>query len=349
MSDNAEITPESVWFIRGTDAPSAVDFTRRLAVMDAMGSRRQLVFASFAILALNFAVGGEDQLRRFTMTDPSEALDVETLRALGHRGLAEHNEWAVRTTALDPDRLRAVALVAPLGSPDDLISDVTDLIERGIRGIQLPSSIPPAGTSPANPALDPLWALLAEADVPVMLHVSGEAGFLASMAWGNAPAFAPGKVESTELGLEPFSMATFHNAITTYVTAMVLGGVFERHPNLRFGAIECGAHWLGPLAENLDMWATKVFQSRLSPFLSTKPSDYVARNVRVTPFALWEDVRSYIERYPQLADCYCYSTDYPHFEGGVNSMQLFHDRLAPLGEEVVDKFFRRNGELLLPE
>jgi predicted TIM-barrel fold metal-dependent hydrolase len=144
-------------------------------------------------------------------------------------------------------------------------------------------------------------------------------------------------------------MATFHNAITTYVTAMVLGGVFERHPNLRFGAIECGAHWLGPLAENLDMWGTKVFQSRLSPFLSTKPSDYVARNVRVTPFALWEDVRSYIERYPQLADCYCYSTDYPHFEGGVNSMQLFHDRLAPLGEEVVDKFFRRNGELLLPE
>jgi predicted TIM-barrel fold metal-dependent hydrolase len=317
--------------------------------MDAMGSRRQLVFPSYGILAMIVAVGDERHLRHFTGTAAGEDLDIAAIHELGLRGLAEYNEWAIRITAIDPDRLRPVAYVLPHGNAEAVIRYVEELLDCGIRGIFLPSSIPPAGTSPANPELDSLWAMLAEANVPVTLHVGGESGFLATMAWANAPAFAPGKVTSTELGLDPYSMSTFHNAVTNFITTLVLGGVFERHPTLRFGAIECGAHWLGPLAENLDLWATKVFGSRLAPYLSSKPSEYLARNVRVTPFALWEDIGWYFERYPLLADCYCYSTDYPHFEGGEDSMRLFYERVAPLGDTIVEKFFRTNGELLLPD
>ena len=36
--------------------------------------------------------------------------------------------------------------------------------------------------------------------------------------------------------------------------AMVTGGVLERHPTLRVGAIEYAAHWIGPMASNLDLW-----------------------------------------------------------------------------------------------
>ena len=35
---------------------------------------------------------------------------------------------------------------------------------------------------------------------------------------------------------------------------MVIGGVFERHPRLRMGIIECGATWLGPLVERIEMF-----------------------------------------------------------------------------------------------
>jgi predicted TIM-barrel fold metal-dependent hydrolase len=78
-----------------------------------------------------------------------------------------------------------------------------------------------------------------------------------------------------------------------------------------------------------------------------RPSEYIARNVRVTPYH-FESVDSYIERYPYLADVYCYSSDYPHREGGRESKQVFYEKLAPLGEDVVEKFFFTNGELLLP-
>jgi predicted TIM-barrel fold metal-dependent hydrolase len=348
LADDGDITAETVWHVRGTSAPSAVDFSRRLEVMDVMGTRRQLIFPSFAILAMNMAIGEDRKLRHFTGTQPEEDVDFAALRELGLGGLREYNEWAIQTTAIDPDRLRAVAYVFPNGSADDVIQHVKGLLESGIRAICLPTSIPPAGTSPANPALDPLWAMLAEADAALTVHVGGDSGFLATMAWSDAPAFAPGKVESTELGLDPYSMSTFHDAVTNFITTLVLGGVFERHPTLRFGAIECGAHWLGPLGETLDLWGTKVFGGRLAKYLSLKPSEYLARNVRVTPFALWEDINWYFERYPHLADCYCYSTDYPHFEGGEDSMRLFHDQLAPLGDTIVNKFFRTNGELLLP-
>jgi predicted TIM-barrel fold metal-dependent hydrolase len=350
VADNAEITSETVWHLRGTGAPSAADLTRRPEVMDEMGCRRQLVFPSYGVFAMVMAIGEERRLRHFTGTSDGEAdIDIKAIHELGLRGLAEYNEWAIRTAAIDPDRLRPVAYVLPQGDARKLIQHIEDLLGSGIRAISIPSSVPPAGTSPANPVLDPLWALLAEANVPVTVHVGGETGFVATMAWADAPPFAPGKVTSTELGLDPYSMSTFHNAITNFLTTLVLGGVFERHPTLRFGAIECGAHWLGPLAENLDLWATKVFGTRLAPYLKSKPSEYLARNVRVTPFALWEDIRWYFERYPHLADCYCYSTDYPHFEGGEDSMRLFYDQVSPLGETIVDKFFRTNGKLLLPD
>lgn len=143
-------------------------------------------------------------------------------------------------------------------------------------------------------------------------------------------------------------MATVHLPVSTYLTAMVLGGVFERHPDLRFGAIEVGAGWLGPLADNLDMWAGTVHRDRLRPFLSMPPSAYLARNVRVTPYNDIEPIELYLERYPHLASCYCYATDYPHIEGGKDSLARATARIAHLGHDVVEQFITTNGELLLP-
>jgi predicted TIM-barrel fold metal-dependent hydrolase len=129
---------------------------------------------------------------------------------------------------------------------------------------------------------------------------------------------------------------------------MVLGGVFERHPDLRFGVIELSASWVGPLAERLDMWADKMFASRFRENLSMRPSAYIARNVRVTPFH-FEPLARYLDRYPHLSDVYCYSTDYPHFEGGQDSKRAFADALSGVSADLRDKFFYRNGAFLLPD
>ena len=346
-ADDAPMTSENVWTLRHSGAPGAFDMARRLEAMDLMGVTRQLIFPSFGLWGqiLSTPEGGGPiaaGMRQF-LGD----LSVEESRELGFAATDEWNDWAVQTTALAPDRLRPVGMLKAPRDGDDLIGQTRDLIDRGLKGLLINSGSPPAGLSPAAPELDPFWALLAENEVPVMAHVGSDLGFLNSPAWSEAPAFAPKKL-SFELGFEPYSLATTHLAVEHFLTVMVLGGVFERHPRLRFGAIELGAHWLGPLADNLDMWAGKVFARRIAETLSMKPSEYLARNVRVTPHNIVEPVDEFFTRYPHLASCYCYSTDYPHLEGGAHINAKMHEMLAPLGEEVLERYFVANGEWLLP-
>jgi predicted TIM-barrel fold metal-dependent hydrolase len=343
--DLAEITPENVWNIRGTDAPGAFDFKRRLQVMDLMGITKALVFPSYAILPAMFLSGDARIHRDILRLQLSET----EIRRIGRDGMDEYNDWAVATTNLSPDRLRCVAYVIDDGTVQSLLDKTRDLVNRGIRAINIPPGTPPGGVSPADPALDPFWALLEEKNVPCLLHVGNEFGFLSASAWGRAPAFAPGKVSSTEIGLEPYSMSTLHLPASHFLTIMVLGGVFERFPHLRFGVIETGSMWLGPLAEHLDMWAREVYSKRLAAFLTMLPSEYLARNVRVTPFNRFEPIEDHFREFPQLQDCYCYSTDYPHVEGGKDIKRVFYERLSPLGTETMMKFFVKNGEWLLPD
>jgi hypothetical protein len=78
---------------------------------------------------------------------------------------------------------------------------------------------------------------------------------------------------------------------------MIVGAVFERHPKLRFGVIELGAYWLGELCYSLDMWhrigAKGFVEEGKNYILPNKPSYYVKRNVRVSPFD-FEEIDKYI-------------------------------------------------------
>jgi predicted TIM-barrel fold metal-dependent hydrolase len=346
-ADDAPMTAENVWTLRHTGAPGAFDMARRLEAMDLMGVTRQLIFPSFGLWGqiLSTPEGGGPiaaSLSRI-MGD----LPVEEMKRIGFAATDEWNDWCVRTAALGEGRLRPVGMLKAPVDVADLMTQTQSLIDRGLKGVLLNTGSPPAGVSPASEELDPFWAMLAAQNVPALAHVGSDLGFLNSSEWSKAAAFAPKKI-SIELGFEPYSLATTHLPAEHFLTIMVLGGVFERHPTLRFGAIELGAHWLGPLAENLDMWVEKAFARRIKDVLSMKPSEYLARNVRVTPHNIVEPVEMFFERYPQIASCYCYSTDYPHLEGGTHVNRAMHDRLAPLGDDILRKYFAGNGEWLMP-
>jgi predicted TIM-barrel fold metal-dependent hydrolase len=347
--DDMPMTLENVWRVRTTGAPGAFDMRRRLEAMDLMGVERQLIFPSFGLFAqilatINDGGGAISEAMQSLLTRGRDPLAVQQL---GLAGIDAHNDWAVRTCAVDPDRLRAVGMLKPGGSVADLVAQAEALIDRGVRGILVNTGSPPAGVSPAARAFDPFWALLASRETPVFAHVGGDLGFLGSSRWSDAEAFAPTKA-GLEVGLDPYSFATLHLGISHWLAVLVMGGVFERHPTLRFGAIELGGHWLGPLAESLDMWAQTLFARRIKATLSMAPSEYIARNVRVTPYNIVEPVDDFFRRHPNLAACYCYSTDYPHLEGGMDIKAKVHERLAPLGEAVLEKYFAGNAEWLFP-
>ena len=210
----------------------------------------------------------------------------------------------------------------------------------------MPVGAPPAGMSPADRRLDPFWALCAQANVPIVVHVGSHQCLFASQAWNaDVPEFEPTVGESEEFNVEPYGAATLQFAPDNMLCAMILGGVFERHPTLRFGVVELGAHWVGPLAEKLDLYAEQF--TRPLRALALLPSQYLARNVRVTPFC-FEPVDLYLSRHPDLSDVYCYSSDYPHREGGKYAKDIFIDRLKGFDDATLERFFVTNGEYILP-
>jgi hypothetical protein len=341
VGDVKEITYETTQMLKGCGAPGAIDMRRRIDVMNAQGVDKALVFPGLGLVGYVFASSPE--FVRSVMGLPYTA---DESRDLGRAIVDASNEWAIR--AVDGDdarRIRTVGLITT-ESIDGMIAQAASLIKRGIKALWIPSGTPPAMTSPADPKLDPFWRLLADANVVALLHIGTDHAF-ADPTWStNVEAFVPFG-SSAEFILSPYAGATLHTAAEYFITAIVLGGVFERVPNLRFGAIELGAQWLGPLAKRLDIWAN-VFPKALQQTLSMKPSAYVARNVRVAPF-YFEPIDDFFESYPELSSCYCFSSDYPHVEGGRESKRVFAERLTRLGPEVMEQFFVSNGAWLLPD
>ena len=150
-----------------------------------------------------------------------------------------------------------------------------------------------------------------------------------------------------EVAADPYSIATSSLGEQNYFINLILGAVFERVPSLRFGIMELGGHWIGPLAENMDVWVEKLFSRRYRGVLSMKPSEYVQRNIRVTPF-----------NFKPVGDT---SSDSLSFRGGSlllqairiikalqSTIQVMAERLQPLGRDVAEKFFVTNATLVMP-
>jgi predicted TIM-barrel fold metal-dependent hydrolase len=331
LRDSTPITQQTTWETKGSAAPGVSDFDRRPAVLDAMGINRQLVFPGMGLVAMVQAQGG-------LLSVTSEA----GLKA-AWAALDAHNEWAAGVTN-KYDRLRVVGVVPtvkPGVTADSITKEAARQIKTGIKAVMIDSSRPPAGVSPAHTSLDAFYATLAEANVPLIIHPPAGLGFM-HQDWPRA---------------DPWTTAAQSHwmAADNFIRSLVLGGVFERHPSLRFGAIELGAEWFGPMADAIDHQIVDKHKRPHRPGgyplieggLKMKPSEYLARNVRVTPY-LWERTDEMLQDYPHLQDCYCFSSDYPHGEGGPWANKQFFDEIKSLGDKAVEKFFVTNAELILP-
>ncbi len=337
--DVVEIT-DQVMSVKGTKAPGAVDINRRLDVMDAIGVGRQLMFpTSVGIWAVTLLTQAKyDAHMLSSITGDREGKAKQWLHC--------YNKWMIRQVA-HSDRIRPVPPVFG-ETVEELMANTRPLLDAGIRAIWIPSGSLPGGKSPAHPDLDPFWSLLVEHDCVLTLHLGAEGRFLEPhKEWKNAPAFE-GYRTVAEFSMDPWYLNVMHFPTQNFVQTMVLGGVFMRHPKLRVGVIEVGAYWVGPMMEQMDTWYRNLgaFGTRADA-LTEMPSSYVKSNIKVSVFA-FEDLASYIERY-RLDDVICFSTDYPHVEGGPDMINAMYQKLERFGPEVIEKFFVTNGNWLLPD
>lgn len=317
-----EPTPDNVWTLKMHLAPGSFDAAKRLKTLDLMGVDRQILFPMAVPAA-------------FMLSAHADA--AATAR--------RHNDYVLEWSAAAGagGRLRPVAVI----NMDDVagaIAEAERVIAKGAYSVNIGCGRPPAGLSPADPAWDPFWALFAETGVPVLLHIGGEVGMTDPM-WGRTENLVPGKgagaLDGESVG--PFSLMTMPFGPQAFLSAMILDGCLDRHPGLRLGVIEMTAQWVGPMAEALDQ-KLAVF-GRLSKHLALKPSEYLRRQVRVTPF-WWEPIGLYIDRYG-LEDVYVFSTDFPHVEGGTEPVEKMFASLAGHSDSTIEKFFVTNGALLV--
>ena len=78
--------------------------------------------------------------------------------------------------------------------------------------------------------------------------------------------------------------------------------------------------------------------------LSLKPSEYISRQVRVTPYPT-EPTGWVIEQ--AGSDIFMFSSDYPHLEGGRNPLARFEKAIKDINEKDQNKFYRLNFESLM--
>jgi predicted TIM-barrel fold metal-dependent hydrolase len=109
---------------------------------------------------------------------------------------------------------------------------------------------------------------------------------------------------------------------------------------LKLGVIEQGAVWVPSWMRQLDS-AHEAFakgEERLRR-LQLRPSEYVTRQVRVTPYPT-EPVGWIIE---QVGEEVClFSSDYPHVEGGRNPVRRFEASLEGVDERTKQRFYCDN-------
>ncbi|WP_119419891.1 amidohydrolase family protein [Desertibaculum subflavum] len=315
--DAAEIMLRKNW-----DATGSFLAQDRPKALDLIGVASQLIFNTFV----------SDHLQRLERGD-----DL----ALVEGAARAHNRAMLEFCGVDARLFPS--LYVPLADFDLAERMAREAIKAGARGLLVPSRCP-RRHSPSHIALDRVWAQAEEAGVPILFHVGGGGELLDPMYFEN--------------GLPP--VADFHGGGENFtsvdymaipvppaqtIATLIIDGVMERFPKLKFGVIEQGSVWVPGLMRQLDS-AHEAFarhEERLRK-LSLKPSEYIRRQLRVTPYPT-EDVGWVIR---EAGEEVClFSSDFPHVEGGRDPVKRFEKNLAGCSEQAKQRFYRDNFEDLM--
>jgi predicted TIM-barrel fold metal-dependent hydrolase len=255
---------------------------------------------------------------------------------LVHGAARAHNRGMLDFCAVDA-RLLPTCYV-PLVDFDGAAAIAGEAIEAGAAALLVASSCPP-GHSPSHIDLDPVWAQAQEAGIPIVFHIGGTGELIDNNYFRNGLPLPPDFQGGEENFRSVDYMAISHPPAQTIAT-MIFDGVLQRFPSLRLGVIEQGAVWVPSWMRQMDS-AVDAFarhEERLRA-LSLKPSEFVRRQVRATPYPA-EDV-GWIMRESGPEVC-LFSSDYPHVEGGRRPIERFESSLGDAPEAVRRAFYCDN-------
>ena len=212
-----------------------------------------------------------------------------------------YNEWAWETFGPFNDQLAPMACVAT-GDLDGAIAEIQRCASLGFKGICLPCKpvFGPPNHEDLNYNLrefEPLWDCIDDVDLPITFHVS--TGRDPRTARSQGGAVINYTIHSLAPTIEP-------------LVNICASGVAERHPNLRFGAVEAGIGWVAWVLDAMDE-AYRKHHMWVKPKLELLPSEYFRRQ----GFASFQEDRAGLDlaREHGLIDNFLWANDFPHHEG----------------------------------
>jgi len=226
--------------------------------------------------------GVDDPVRRVELMDeqgiavsvlfPTMTLGLDDIPEVDFRNAYAHayNSWIADFCAHDPVRLRWGA-VLPLADPEFAARELDWALDAGATTVMLSPIPSPGAITLGSPEIDPIWARLAEANVPAVVHASNP----------GSPALRIHKLLTNRVQWQmgvPFQLQLG-------VMYVIDGGVLERHPGLEVGFFEGDVgwlgHWLGRLDETYEKMAlvadvprrSALEQFRAQCTISGEPAD----------------------------------------------------------------------------
>lgn len=306
---------ENILLRKNYDALGSFRKADRPSVIDHLGFASQLVFTTFCLG--NFGL------------DSGPDLD------LTYAAAQAHNRMMTDFCAVDR-RLLATGYV-PLTDFSRAAAAAREAIALGAKALLIASSCP-RGHSPSHVGFDPVWAQAQEAGIPILFHVGGEDRLKADYLENGMP-----RVKDFHGGEENFTSVSFMaipGSVMQTMACLIIDGVMDRFPRLKFGAIELGAAWLPGWMRAMDSAHAAFYKNedRLHR-LSSPPSEIVRRQVRVTPYPHEDAGWIIAQSGPEIC---LFSSDYPHVEGGRNPMKRFGDSLAQTTTDLTERFYCDN-------
>lgn len=250
-------------------------------------------------------------------------------------GIRAHNRWLKDWCEEFPAQRAGIGLIY-LNDIDEAMKDIQWIAEAGLRGGVLLPHVPDdcAGfIKPLyHPDYEPMWALLEETGLVINQH-----GGTGSPDYGRHPISLPIRLIETPF----FSTRSY--------SQLLLCGVFERFPKLRYIVTESGCAWVPETLKRLD-WAWQriskgvVGEFQFAEGVSTPepPSFYAKRNCyygasSASPVEIRDRDIIGTERI-------LWGSDYPHYEGTYPHTRLaLRHTFNDIGEDDARKMLGLNA------
>lgn len=261
--------------------PGSYAVAERLAVMDASNIHAQIVYNNI----LGF--GGQQ----------AGKVDAELRLA----SIEIFNDAMAEMQAESKGRLFPMALL-PWWDVRQSVRETERVHRMGLRGVNINSDPHNQQGVPdlADPHWDPLWATCAGLGMPVNFHIGASDS---ALEWFGS-SFWPSESPDVRFAIGS-SMLFFGNA--RVMANILLSGILDRHPTIKFVSVESGIGWIPFLLETLEY---QLAENAAGHRFALTPAEYFARNIYA---CFWFERRNIAESIRQVGvDNVLFETDFPH-------------------------------------